>query len=248
MCVALLGTGTQFLGAIRDGLNDGLGRGDRMLVGALDVDKLAFTRDQADDYYRQLLDRVRAVPGAGRAGLIGGTNLFAGLPLEGQTSLWLGDDAPDKPRTSVIAYATPHVLNSIGAPLLRGRMFTPDDHAGRLRSVIVNEPFARRYITGNPIGQTIRLAPRAANSPPNSSPLDRYGRGVDAVIVGVVRGASGARNDANATVIAPVPLVHLPARSLYIPFDDANTVAAAAPAIRKAIRAVDPHITCGGQA
>jgi predicted permease len=242
MCVALLGTGTQFVRTIRNGLDDGLGRGDRMLVGALDVDKLAFTREQADDYYRQLLDRVRAVPGAGRAGLIGGTNLFAGLPLEGQTSLWLGEDAPDKPRTSVIAYATPHVLNNIGAPLLRGRMFTPDEHAGRLRSVIVNEPFARRHITGSPIGQTIRLAPRAANFPPNSSPLDRYARGVDAVIVGVVRGASGARNDANATVISPVPLIHLPARSLYIPFDDAGTLAAAAPAIREAIRSVDPRV------
>src|SRR5688572_3484791 len=90
MCVALLGTGTQFLGEIRAGLNDGLGRGDRLLVGSFDVDKLAFTREQADDYYRQLLERVRAVPGAARAGVLGGTNLFVGLPLEGQASLWPG--------------------------------------------------------------------------------------------------------------------------------------------------------------
>src|SRR5688572_12966177 len=121
-------------------------------------------------------------------------------------------------------------------------MFTPDEHTGPLRSVIVNEPFVRRYVTGSPVGQTIRLTPRAANAPPNSSPSDRYARGVDAVIVGVVRDASGARNDANATVISPVPLVHLPARDLYIPFDDANTLTMSAPAIREAIRAIDPRV------
>jgi ABC-type antimicrobial peptide transport system permease subunit len=134
------------------------------------------------------------------------------------------------------------VLNSIGALLLTGRVFTPGEHAGPLRSVIVNEPFVRRHVTGNPIGQTIRLTPRSANSPPNSAPSDRYARGVDAVIVGVVRGASGARHDANATVISPVPLVHLAARDLYIPFDDPSTLTAAAPAIREAIRSVDPRV------
>ena len=62
------------------------------------------------------------------------------------------------------------------------------------------------------------------------------------MIVGVVRDATGRRNDALSTVISPVPLVHLPARGLYIPFADAASLTVSAPAIREAIRAVDPRV------
>lgn len=237
LSLALLGTGIQWVRTVLDGFGDGFGRGDRMLVATLDVDKLAFDHEAADRYYSTLLDRVRAVPGAARAALTGGIQFTEGVPPLGQTRVWLPGDAPDRPRGSLIAYVTADALAAINTPLIAGRQFTSQEHAGPLRSVIVNEPFVTRFMSGNPLGQTIRLRARE----PVRQPL-MYEDGLDATIVGVVRAAQGRRNDSTPTVYAPVPIVHLAARTLYIPFDDAATLAAAVPAVRNALRSVDPRV------
>jgi putative ABC transport system permease protein len=53
--------------------------------------------------------------------------------------------------------ATPGWFATYGTRLLKGRDFTDRDVAGAPEVAIVNETFARRYMTGDPLDQTVRF-------------------------------------------------------------------------------------------
>jgi predicted permease len=238
LSIALLGTGTQWIRTVREGLGDGLGRGDRMVVASLDVDKLGLTREATDSYYEAVLERVKGIPGASRAGLLAGIpDLRRGGGRVGQASVWRSDNPPHKPIPTMIAYVTPGLFPTLGIPVVSGRTFLPVEHAGPLRGVIVNVPFVVRHLGANPIGQQLRLYPGRAGDSANP-----YLDATDVVVVGVVREPPVRRTDTAPMVFAPVPAVHLPARTLYVPVNDEETLQAALPLIRETIRSVDARI------
>ena len=109
-------------------------------------------------FYRQVLDRVAAVPGVESAS---GINH---LPLAGD--LWTfsfaveGRPAPPPSQEPSAAFRVvfPGYFRTMRIPLLRGRDFTAHDDAPRRRVVIVNETMARRYWPGeDAVGKRIRL-------------------------------------------------------------------------------------------
>lgn len=121
----------------------------------------------------RLLDRVRAVPGVGRAGLVGG------LPLGGE--VWRQPyGPPDQPpatwrgEPANFRVVTSEYFAAMGIPLLAGRSFTRrEDVVEEGRVVVVDRALARRIAPeGNPVGRRIGF------------PLD--GDPVRAEIVGVV--------------------------------------------------------------
>jgi putative ABC transport system permease protein len=89
-------------------------------------------------FYDQLLDNLRALPGVSSAGAITNLPMTGGGPIL-TTQI---DDFPtpedEFPPTFLIRRATPGYFETMGVPLVEGRLFTTDDHDRRLGSLIIS--------------------------------------------------------------------------------------------------------------
>ncbi len=118
------------------------------------------------DYYEQLLERLRAVPGVSAAGAIqhlpfSGYSWNASLDIQG-----FEPPAGTSQPVAGLRIATPGYFAAVGQPLLGGREFERAD-ATRLDAVIVNKTLASRYY-GSPeaaIGRTLRIRGGRMQSP-----------------------------------------------------------------------------------
>jgi len=109
--------------------------------------------------YRQLLDRIRHIPGIQAADL---TNI---VPLSGQDNsgpFWLGTQAPESPQDAPHAlyfWTGPDYLDAMKIPLLRGRFFTPADTSKSEPVIVIDSVLAQTYFPRtNPLGQTVTVA------------------------------------------------------------------------------------------
>ena len=112
--------------------------------------------EQIVKFYRELLEKLRAVPGIVRAEAATGTPLLGayngmGFNVVGQPQIERSA-RPDSPFQSV----TPGYFQTFDIRLVKGRAFNEQDTANSVRVAMVNENFARRYLKGlDPIGQRI---------------------------------------------------------------------------------------------
>lgn len=106
--------------------------------------------------FRQILDRIRSVPGVQAADF---TML---VPLTGgdnDTPFWIGPDKPavvqDAPRMLVFDTGAEY-LRTMGIPLLRGRFFTGEDTTKSPCVTVIDSVFAQSYFSGkDPIGKAL---------------------------------------------------------------------------------------------
>jgi putative ABC transport system permease protein len=112
---------------------------------------------QAEVFYDQLLQRVRALPGVTRAGII------SRLPFDVWTHSFtiVGKPAPEpgrQPRADLNEVDS-QVFDTLGLHLLRGRGIQEHDVAASPWVVVINKTFADRHFPGqDPIGQAIRVS------------------------------------------------------------------------------------------
>jgi putative ABC transport system permease protein len=147
---------------------------------------------QAAGFYRQLTEKLDALPGVDAAGAINA------LPLSGAEYTWGffidGQQTPDKPLGRAdYRVVTPDLFRAIGIPLKRGRIFTKQDSQEATPVGVINEAMARRYWPNeDPIGKRFRL-----QGPINVNPWT--------IIVGVVGDVkhSGLDQDSAPTVYRP---------------------------------------------
>jgi predicted permease len=131
---------------------------ERVLTAPLNINLLRYTRAQGRDFYRQVVERVEALPGVESASLarivaLSGQSSVRGLTLEGQT-----DQGPDfrsdgSGARSGVSSVSSNVIGmkyfqTLGISFARGRDFDARDAEGRPWVVIVNEAFVRRYLSG----------------------------------------------------------------------------------------------------
>jgi predicted permease len=108
-------------------------------------------------FWRELLDRVNALPGVQRAGAIhllplGFGNWVNALIIENRP-LAQGDP----PREIDWRSTTPGYFETLRIPLLRGRLFTDREHEAGEQVVVINETAASRYFAGeDPVGRRVR--------------------------------------------------------------------------------------------
>jgi len=108
------------------------------------------------EFFRQLLEQARTVPGVQAAGMVSFLPLSGGRRLsyfcpEGQICQGLGKDP-------LIAFwqVSDGYFESVKTPLLRGRVFTRSDVAGGLPVAIISEAGAQRFWPNqNPLGKHI---------------------------------------------------------------------------------------------
>ncbi|HTA85808.1 MAG TPA: ABC transporter permease [Silvibacterium sp.] len=110
-------------------------------------------RDHYEEFKRQLLEEVRSVPGVTRAATTTNDPLMGGS----WTHAVRVDSVED---SSKFTWVSPDYFQTMGIPLLTGRMFAETDTANSPRVAIVNQTFLRHFVGNeNPIGKTVRTLP-----------------------------------------------------------------------------------------
>jgi len=108
-------------------------------------------------YYRQLIDKVRTIPGVLAAGAakdvpFRGTGERSGF-MAPDMVLRPGDDAP----TAQMIHISDGYFRTIGTPIMAGREFLPQERADTPWVAVVNQAFVKQYLKGNPVGQFLRF-------------------------------------------------------------------------------------------
>jgi putative ABC transport system permease protein len=134
-------------------------RTDHLLVMRVDTSLLRYTDAQSAQFFKDVGDRAREVPGVVRV------TLSTGVPMSNDsvsatTVVPEGYSFPPGTENATVfsSRIDEHYFDTLGLTLLRGRNFTSGDDAAAPRVVIVNEQFAKHYWPNqDPIGRRIRL-------------------------------------------------------------------------------------------
>ena len=115
---------------------------------SFDLNLQGYDGARSKQFKRNLLERVRTVPGVSYAGL----SNFVPLSLNINNNNVFVEGAPQErganiPSTMTSA-ASPGFVPALGVDLLEGRDFTDEDGDTRPRAAVVNEAFARRFWPG----------------------------------------------------------------------------------------------------
>ena len=181
--------------------------------------------EQRTELARQVVDRLRAVPGVVSAAAVGA------LPMSGfkeetrfETARGAADTTAPSPR-AVLNASTPGYFATLGIPLLQGRDFEERDRIGAPAVVIVNDRLARRHFPdGNPIGARITLQDSTYT------------------IVGVV---GSVRHEGPWREAAPevyVPLARSPQAELFFVARSSGDPAGAMASLRRYVREIDADL------
>jgi predicted permease len=140
---------------------------DNLLAMSMDLQLQGYTEPAGRNFSRQLLDRVRTLPGIVSASMTDELPLGGGarraITIEGYTA------QPGESTEVNSSSVAPGYFETLGVPLLRGRAFNEQDREGSPGVAIINEAFARRYWPGQePIGKRIQMG--VARSGANESP------------------------------------------------------------------------------
>ena len=134
---------------------------DHLLVVDLDVYSRNITGDRLVRLGRDLAERVGRVPGAA-AVTYSENGLFSGS--ESANNVGVPGFVARERNDSIARYdeVGPAYVKTIGAHLVSGRDFTPEDDPGSAKVILVNEAFARFYFgTVDPVGRSIRVGDSA---------------------------------------------------------------------------------------
>ena len=135
----------------------GLQRAQRMNPGfttqnaievSFDLNLQGYDGARSKTFKRQLLDRVRSLPGVEHAGIAN----YVPLSLNINTNNIFVEGAPQERGANIpsamVGNAAPGYIEALGVDLLEGRDFTDLDGDARPRAAIINESFAQRFWPG----------------------------------------------------------------------------------------------------
>lgn len=124
---------------------------------------------QIVDFYRQLLERLRALPGVNAAGATmtlplrqSGGGFWGGLNIEGRP-------AAGREAIPIVSFVqvTPGYFRAMGIPLLKGREFSELDNSSQSpKAAIVNATLARRFFSdSDPVGKRLCMGEDCSKGP-----------------------------------------------------------------------------------
>jgi putative ABC transport system permease protein len=190
---------------------------------------------QIDTYYRQILNRIRAIPGVSAAAAVTGTPLLGtsdGMPFSvvGGPVIDFAQ-RPGSPFQSV----TPDYFKTFGIHVVRGRTFSDQDTPTSVRVAMVNEEFVRQYLKGmDPLQQRLTIEQIIPGLP-------KLGPAVDWQIVGVFHNVRsfGLRRE-QPEIDVPFAQSLLP--SVTIGVRTAEDPAAMSRTVAAGVHSVDPEV------
>src|SRR5688572_7462727 len=183
--------------------------------------------DATHRYFTQVLEALREVPGVSAAAFTSQLPLTEDEDAYGVHFETIPTPAADENRDGLRYAVSPGYFEAMGIPLRDGRVLNAYDTAEAPLAAVINESFARRRLPGvNPIGQRLHVGP-------NSGPWF--------TVVGIV-------GDVTQTSLAvrPADAVYMTAaqwrfadNARWLVVRTQRDAAALAPAISRAIRAID---------
>jgi predicted permease len=133
-------------------------RPEGLAIIAADTDMVRYSPERGEQFWKDALERVKAIPGVESAALS-----TPRLPFDinfNQTSIRIdGREYPSEDRGDSISNVavTPDYFATLGVPIVEGRGFTDADREGAPRVAIVNEAMARRFWPNeSAVGKTFR--------------------------------------------------------------------------------------------
>ena len=187
-------------------------------------------------YYRQMLERIRAVPG------VLNVSASTGLPLEGPGfgmpfTIAGAPEFTDPSQRPGAAFGmvTPDYFKTFGIQVLRGRSFTDQDNAANVRVAMVSESFVQKYFKDkDPLQQRLMIEELIPG-------VTKLGAAIPWQIVGVfhdVRG--GGLRDGRPEI--EIPFWQIPWPSANFGVLTSGDPALMTRSIESAVHSVDPEI------
>jgi predicted permease len=147
-------------------------RPEGVLVLEIDPRGGGYTKEQLPHLYRELVERIEAIPEV-RSVSLSYYGLFSGGTRRNAVTVDSFSPQSDDDLRIQDTFVTPKYFETCGIALLAGRGFEPSDREGAPRVAVVNETFARHFFgNDSPIGKRFGI--------------DGDGSGNDIEIVGVV--------------------------------------------------------------
>ena len=181
-------------------------------------------------FFKQLVERISALPGVEAAGATATLPLSGGgwgrsLTVEGFPVLSVGQ-APMIQHTVV----TPGYFRTMGIPLLYGRDFNTADAPGAPPVTIIDERLAKKYWPNEiPLGKRIRFGPPEDNEPWHT-------------IIGVVNTVRHQRMQEDTRESVYLPHLQIPVNGMSLVTRTTSDPVTLAPAIRSNVAQLDPDI------
>lgn len=207
-----------------------------LLVAKITIPMQEYSQDhQRTTFFRQLVERVTAIPDVGSAAAVltpslGGDSINLSFSIEGMTL----PPNQERPRDGY-QVITPGYFETMKIPLLEGRSFDSRDVAGAPGVVIVSDEMARRYWGDvDPVGQRLTYG---KPEDPNAKWLTVVG------VVGSVR-HDGLGGQARAEVYHPHEQASWPPfMSLVVrPRNENVAPRTLVPALRRVVSDIDPNL------
>jgi putative ABC transport system permease protein len=132
---------------------------DHLLAADIPLSENAYAKsEQRFEFFDRLVERANALPGVRSAAAA------SFLPVSGGGSIIhfnIYGRPPKSPHEFIAAgyrTVTPHYFETLGVPVLQGRVFTPSDTDKFPAVVVINATMARTFFSGeNPIGKRMQL-------------------------------------------------------------------------------------------
>ena len=130
-----------------------------VLTMVVAISPVRYPDERPRDFYREAVTRVRGLPGVDAAA-VGASTPMIGPPRGGTRFHELG--TPERPirdlPSTVVRMVAPGYFQALRIPVVRGREFTEADNANPMAGFVVNETFARSYLSGrDPLATAITV-------------------------------------------------------------------------------------------
>jgi predicted permease len=138
-------------------LNPGF-RTDHLIMMSTDTSLVRYTSAQTHNFYRDLVDRVRALPGVRSVALT--SSIPFNPPFSNEAVIPEGYQFPaGQENVSLLTAAVnEHYFDTMKTEVVAGRAFTADDKEGSRLVAIVNQELAKTYWPDqDPVGKRLRL-------------------------------------------------------------------------------------------
>ncbi len=158
LCLLMLVGGGLFVRTLQKLESQDLGfNRENVLLVDINPRIAGYKAEQLPSLYRQLLDRVGAIPGVKSAslalyGLVSGTTRGESISVQGYTP------RPREYNSAQLNIVGPRYFETVGMTLLAGRGIGPEDTETSSKVAVINEALAHYYFGNqNPIGKRLGL-------------------------------------------------------------------------------------------
>ncbi|HSL52897.1 MAG TPA: ABC transporter permease [Pyrinomonadaceae bacterium] len=207
---------------------------ERVLTAGLTLPVSRYSNpDQINNFHKQLLERISAVPGVQSATVAYdhplASNWLDSFEIEGRVV-----PAESRSQSANFIPVGPDYFDTVGVKLVAGRKFTPLDDAAHPGVALVNESFVKHYFPNeNAVGQRIRPGPPGRIW--DNQKLTTF------EIVGIVRDVKLAGLEAPSEPAYYLPASQAPLDDMTILVRTTTDPLSLAGAVRQAVWSIDPN-------